>query len=136
MEGLEYSYLEVEDESFEVDKVEVAPQEVMANAEESLRYIFKSDIVTGLYAVGDGLIITTEGGEVEMDGLRPVNYYDKRFKRFYRLNKQLELQEGIISKVRENQNNCLIISNGVDLYNIILEEGPSEAKYVLNKMIF
>ena len=135
LESLEYSYQEVKDESFKVDKIKVDHREFMANSEKSIGYIYGADIVTGLYAVDDGLIITTEGGEVEMEALRPVNFYDKRFTRFYKLDNQLQLKEGIINKIKENQNNCLIVSNGMNIYYLISEEETSEAKYVLNKMI-
>lgn len=134
MKDMTYTIHEVRDDIFKVERISENHRTFMENFGKSIKYIYNSDIVTGLYAVRDGIVITTEGGEVEMDGLMPVNFYANRFKKYYYLNNDFEFKKGIAQKLSDGQSNCLITSDGLDIYFLKLEEGKSNYNYVLSKM--
>jgi WD40 repeat protein len=122
----------INDPQFKVEKVKMDHVQFLANVNSSIRYIFSSDLITGIYCTDKYYIVSGESGKVIMDGF---NFKDTSARRlvFYVIDMNMKLAYTIKSKIIKGNNSCLYTSNKKDLFNITYNENDS--MYHLNKIV-
>jgi hypothetical protein len=136
MEAGEYSYFPIDEVDFQIKPLDEHYRSFMENPKKSIDYVLNSPIITGLFIYGDGLMLTIEEGEVEVEGLIPKNYISKRRKKYYKLETEMNISNGWEVKLQEEHNHCLYMSNSVHLFYLKQGSYRGGMEYGMYKIIF
>lgn len=115
----------IQDTEFKVEKVETNPKDFMADVFKSTKYVFGSDIITGLYAIDNHLILTAEVGGIELEGLQLKDVSKKR-QLFYVFDNSSNLLYKVKSKPIPGCSSCLYATNRDHLYAILYNDKDSK----------
>jgi len=125
----------IADEEFHVTKLKESPQEIIENPNKAVKYIFGSDIITGLLATDNTIVLRSEVGPVEMEGMQ-FKDQSKRFQKNYLFDNEMNLKFVLKSRLNEGCSNCLYAADGKYIYNLKQNIRENNFSYELNKVVF
>jgi hypothetical protein len=131
----EKTILTLDDNEFKVENVNNATKIINSNRSEAVKYIMKNSYTTGLFKMGNKLVIKSEVGEFKQDK-NNMNDNSDRFIKYYILNDKLELIQTVKSAHDFGQNNKLFTSYKGEIYCIKYNTSDENFHYELNKLKF
>jgi hypothetical protein len=99
------------DPYFQVIDIEMTPQDLMKNAVGNAKYIFGSDMITGLYPIENNLVMVGEIGEIQMAGF-DIRDFSGRKQRFYVFDLNMKLKYTLSVKADMSFNTGFFSSDG------------------------
>jgi hypothetical protein len=115
------SEIAVDAPDFETEIVKQPLEEFMEDVFTSVKYIFGSDVITGLYKASGKIVLMAETGEIEMQGLDITDYSGRRIL-FYVVDNDNQLSRAFRTVPLTGTSSCLYASVGGKVYMLRLAD--------------
>jgi hypothetical protein len=106
---------------FQREIVDKPLDEFMQDVFTSVKYLFGSDVVTGLFKASGQIVMMAETGEIEMQGL-DITDYSKRRTMFYVFDENNQMRRALRASPQTGTSSCLYASAEAKIYMLRLSD--------------